>query len=256
MTLPILVLSLPGCEPRLDPLRGSLDRLGLPHEVLFGVDARHGLPPDKEPLADRAAALRDLGRPMTDTEFGCALSHRAAWARVADGDGPGALILEDDARPRPAFATLARGAPPPCGVLQLCYHPPVRVRRSRRHPLPGGCDALELAFPAVSTVGYWVSRDAAAALVRAATPVRRPADWPCDVTRLGAFVAVPRPVGHAGLPSVIGDGRDPAALGITDPKARARRFLTRDYWRRKWRKLGSDWLDETEAPLAPEAAPP
>jgi glycosyl transferase family 25 len=255
MTLPILILSLPGCDDRLGPLRETLDRLGLPHEVLFGVDARGGLPPEFEPLADRAGARRALGREMQDTEFGCALSHRAAWARVAAGEAPGAIVLEDDARPLPAFAGLARAAPPPCGLLQLFYFPPVRVMRASRLALPGGGEALELAHPAICAVGYWVSRAAAAALVRTATPVRYVADWPCDVTRLGAFVAVPRLVRHAGLDSVIGGERNWRILGIASPKERASRFLTRDYWRRKWRKQRADWLAEQAAPFAPEAPP-
>lgn len=256
MTLPILVLSLPGCAARLDPLRAALDRDGLPHRVAFGVDARRGLPPEYEAQVDRAGARRLLNRPMTDPEFGCALSHRAAWADVAAGEAPGAIILEDDARPQPGFAAIARGGPLPFPLLQLAYHPPILVLRGGGRRLGGGMEARELALPAVSSVAYWLSRDAAAALLRAATPVRHPADWPCDTTRLGAFIAVPRPVHHAGLPSVIGGGRDPAEVGHADPRRHPLRFMTGEYWRRKWRKHQAVWLSEAEADAAPGEPPP
>jgi len=253
MTLPIIILSLPGCEHRLDPLRGQLVQGGIPHEILFGVDARGGLPPEWEPLVDRAAARRRLGRQMHEAEVGCALSHRAAYVQIVERDWPGAVILEDDARPLSPFGAFVRAAPPPCGLLQLAYYPPVRVMGNSRLALPAGAEALELAHPTIGAAGYWVSRAAADSLVRTATPIRYQADWPCDVTRLGAFVTVPRLVSHADVDSVIGGGRDPHKLGITSPKQRISRVLAPDYWRRQWRKIGSCWLNEADAPLAPEA---
>ncbi|MCX7685507.1 MAG: hypothetical protein N2Z67_09600 [Acetobacteraceae bacterium] len=114
--------------------------------------------------------------------------------------------------------------------------------------LGGGLAARELAHPITCAVAYRVSREAAAALRAAATPVRGVADWPCDTTRIGAWIALPRPVRHADLPSVIGGVRDPRALGLLHPKRHPGRFLTRDYRRRCWRKIGSEWL--AEAPFA------
>jgi hypothetical protein len=167
---------------------------------------------------------------------------------VLERGWPGAIVLEDDARPLPAFAAFAAGAPPPVPLLQLMYRLPARVMRGPPRDLGHGLVARELAHSIDCAVAYWVSRAAAAALRAAASPVSAPADWPCDTTRIGAWIALPRPVRGAGLPSVIGGVRDPRALGLVHPKQRASRLLTRDYWRRRWRKLGSEWLaEETRA---------
>jgi glycosyl transferase family 25 len=255
MTLPILILSLAGCEARRAPLLAWLDARGLPHEVLEGVDARRGLPPAAEAAVDRAAARALTGRDMADTELGCALSHRAAQALVGARGWPGALILEDDARPRPAFAALARGTPPAADLVQLAYNPPARVRRGEAIPLAPGLAALRLAHGIDIAAAYWVSARGAAALVAAATPVRRTADWPLDTVGLGACIAAPRPVAVADLPSTIATERRWAELGLRPPKKRLARLVSAAWWRRQWRKRGSEWRTEAGLPLAPEDHP-
>ncbi|REL26296.1 glycosyl transferase family 25 [Thalassotalea euphylliae] len=39
---------------------------------------------------------RNYYRPLSNGEVGCYLSHRAAWQKIADGDAPYGIVLEDD----------------------------------------------------------------------------------------------------------------------------------------------------------------
>ncbi len=84
----VFVLSVPGCSHRLLTIRDHLDRLGLPHEVLWAHDAHApagmaGVP-----------ALPEVARGIA----GCWYSHLRAAAEVVRRGLEWALVLEDDAR--------------------------------------------------------------------------------------------------------------------------------------------------------------
>lgn len=246
MTWPIFILSLPGCEARRQPLLDSLAALGRPAEVILGVDGRRGLAAEYEPFIDREGARRSLGRPMRDAEFACALSHQLIYRLIEERGLDGAVVLEDDAILLPGFvafldAEAYRDAP----LLMLDYGP-ARVMRGSRRPLFPGFETWELALNAPLTTGYAVSRLGAAHLRRHGLPIRHPADWPCDITPIGARIVTPKLVDHpdpAEVPSVIGGPRRAEELGLPSPKKSLSRFLTRGYWRRWRRKRMSFWLD-------------
>lgn len=244
MTWPILVLSMPGCEARRAPLLAALDALGLAAEVVFGVDGRRGLPPEHEAEVDRPGTLRAFGRALSDAEYACALSHQRLYALIESRGLPGAIVLEDDAIPLPGFAEfLAAGAERDAELTLFDYDGARVMAGSRRRPLPG-IETWELATTTTLTTGYAVSRRAAAHLRQAGLPVRRVADWPCDITRLRARVVHPRLIGHPppGRPdSVIAAGR--AALRAAGGRGRdPARFARAAYWRGRWRRLVSFWL--------------
>lgn len=246
MSWPIFVLSLPGCEARRQPLLDSLAALGRRAEVILGVDGRGGLPAGYEPLIDREGAQRSLGRPMRDAEFACALSHQLMYRLIEERGLDGAVILEDDAILLPGFGRFLDAEAYRDAQLLMLDYGPARVMRGSRQPLFPGFETWDIALNTSLATGYAVSRLGAAHLRRQGSPIRHTADWPCDITRIGARIVVPRLVDHpdpAAIPSVIGGPRRAEELGLPSPKKSLSRFLTRGYWRRWWRKRMSFWLD-------------
>ncbi len=100
---PIYILSLEGAQ-RFEPLAEALEARVLAYEVIWGIDGRSRLPEEHEHRVDRSGAEARMGRPMTDGEFACALSHRKIYERIAAGDAPSAIVLEDDADPSLSFS--------------------------------------------------------------------------------------------------------------------------------------------------------
>ncbi|MCX7685508.1 MAG: glycosyltransferase family 25 protein [Acetobacteraceae bacterium] len=242
---PVFVLSLPGCEARRARLLAALTAQGVGFEVVLGVDGRKGLPPEHEAEVDRPGTLRAMGRAMSDAEYACALSHQRIYALIAERGLPGAIVLEDDAIPLPGFAAfLAAGAQEGCDLTLFDYDGARVMIGSRRRPLPG-IETWELATGTTLATGYAVSRRGAAYLRQAGLPVRRVADWPCDITRIGARVVHPRLIGHPP-----GDAAGSAIQPSRAPLLAARRRAARDparfadpaYWRGRLRRFCSFWL--------------
>ena len=91
------------------------------------------------------------------------------------------------------------------------------------------------------TVGYSVSRAAAEHLRRHGLPIRAPADWPCDVTRIPAADTMPRLVLHPDpaamqAQSTLSSARGKNDVSNYDPNRHfakgMRRFVTPASWRR------------------------
>lgn len=176
-----------------------------------------------------------MGRALTPGEYACALSHRLALEAFLRGTGTHALILEDDAVVGPGLLRFVEEHGYEAASLVLLHH--VRARVTSRAPVPlcAGHEGLTVALNPFRTTAYSVDRDAAAALVAAFTPVTSTADWPLDLTRLGALAAMPEIVGHP-----------PVTKGQTmiGPRSRSRKFgparyLSPAHLRRQWRKLRS-----------------
>lgn len=192
---PIFVLTLPGDDERRAPLMAQLSEMDLSAELVFGVDGRRGLPASCDAEIDRDAARISMGRDMTDGEFACALSHRTIYRRIVDEGLPGAIILEDDAILRPGFADLVRQP-------RLSAMPLVLIDYAYGRALPltsrrvGPSTAHRVAMTCTMANAYFVNNHGAAALLRAATPVTRCADWPCCLFSLKAWMLAPRLVWH------------------------------------------------------------
>jgi glycosyl transferase family 25 len=182
---------------------------------------------------------------MSDAEYACALSHQRIYALIEARGLEGAVVLEDDAIPRPGFSEfLAAGAERAADLTLFDYDGARVLRGSRRRPLPG-IETWELATGTTLSTGYAVSRRGAAYLRRAGMPLRAPADWPCDITRIAARVVHPRLIGHppAGATlSTIEAGRAPLLSARPSAARSPARFADPAYWRRSLRRLGSFWL--------------
>lgn len=192
---PIFVISLGDAEARRTPLIDALNSLNLEWELFEAVDGRKGLSAAWEGLIDREGAAKAKGRPLTNGEFGCALSHRGIYELILRRGLEGAIVLEDDALIGPAFERFVREGLYSCAPLVMLDHSHARVSFFRHRALSVG-KLRPLTLQSYLTTGYSVSASAAADLLSAATPVRMTADWPGDIVRLGAAVIVPPIVNH------------------------------------------------------------
>ncbi len=98
--LPIYVIALPSSTDRRATMRARLGALGL--DFTF-IDAEQGRDLTDEKIAQITAPNRQhhLPMPLSKGAIGGGLSHLNTWRKIADGDAPMALILEDDAIPSP-----------------------------------------------------------------------------------------------------------------------------------------------------------
>jgi len=191
---PIFVLSLEGDEARRAPLLASLAEMGLEAEVLIGVDGRRGLPAWAEAEVDRNRnwTLHRPRRPMTDGELACALSHVRAYRKIIDEGLPGAVVFEDDAILSKSFEHFFAAHGFDAGEIVLLGHEEAWVRPYSKKHLCEGVDGYRLVNAPVFAHAYCLSHAAAACLIRKSTPVRAPADWPCDISRLNSLAVSPQ----------------------------------------------------------------
>ena len=188
---PIFVLSLAGEEDRRAGLLASLDDMGFAAEVLLGVDGRGGLPAWAECHVDRVTPHLST-RQLTDSELACALSHTRAYSRIVQDGLPGALIFEDDARLSTTFLGFMQARAYEKSQMVLLGHRKTWVRRSTRRPLSGEVDGYRVIDSPLLAHGYSVSRETAERLLRHALPIRAPADWPYDLSKVGAVAICPQ----------------------------------------------------------------
>lgn len=232
---PIFVVSLADAKSRRAPLLAQLVSMGLEHEVVAAVDGRRGLPPEYERYIDRAGTMRNLGRRMADAEYACALSHHLIYRRILDEELPGAIVLEDDAVLRPGFAAfVASGACRSGDLILLDYGTAHIWPFSSRTLTPDAMAGRVSLSPSLSN-GYSVSADGCRYLVDNSLPIIGTADWPCDIVRLGAWAAYPRPVDHP-LPE-LSHIQEARLLEIGDRIGRGWLIAGRLYFRRQWRSI-------------------
>ncbi|OOY02725.1 glycosyltransferase family 25 protein [Thioclava sp. F28-4] len=105
---PILVISLQDAAKRRAMVSKQLEALGLSFKFFDAIDGRSGLPAAYESQVDRAGTEAYFGRPMSDGQYACALSHLAVYRQIVEEKLPGAIILKDDAILGDAFALFLR----------------------------------------------------------------------------------------------------------------------------------------------------
>lgn len=235
--LPIFVVSLPDAKKRRAEISTRLVGLGMHLRFVEAVDGRKGLDPVHEAMIDRRAPLRQLGREMTDGEFACALSHRAAWQTVVDEGLPHALILEDDAIPGESLSGFLTAGGYKAAPLVLLYHSNARVMGPGTEIAPG-FTVRPLAVSCFGSVAYTVSCEGARWLLAQSDPVTGPADWPGDISQIGAVAVTPQPVGHP--PEDEAGQSTLAATGRLRGRAPFTRVFSPAYVRRTWRKMRSE----------------
>jgi glycosyl transferase, family 25 len=174
---PIWVLNLRRSVERRARIRDHLGALGLPFEIIEGVDGRAMTPRDLAAVSSSRESLRLAGRELTPGEIGCSLSHLELYRKQIDEGWDEVVILEDDALVDPAFVEVMKRIEslPADWELVLLYHghPQISFWGSRRL----GCyRCVKFASTAWGTVGYLLRRSGAQKLLAHGFPVRVTAD--------------------------------------------------------------------------------
>lgn len=234
---PIFVISLVDSKTRRATIAEALAGLGLEFSFIDAIDGRAGLPTSLSGTFDAATSRQRMGRTLTDAEIAASLSHGLAYRRMLDEGHDHALILEDDAILHPELKAFLCSGGHRAAPMVIVHHLNARVLPGVRQALDGGIALRELAVPCFRAAAYTVSREAAEYLLQANTPVTTPADWPGDITRIGALVTDPQLVDHPPADTaqsiIHGSGR-------TRDRAPFTRVFSPAYVRRTWRKLRSE----------------
>ncbi len=234
----IYILSLSDGEMRRSALIQQLEEMGLNYNIWDAIDGRQGLPEQYVSLIDRERARQRMGRNMSDTEFACALSHRAMQQDILNRNLSGALILEDDAILTEDFQGILSLLPLEGQDLTLLYHKGGYAWR-RADPISQEHNIYRIALHPNGAVAYYITQAAAARMIDANTPVQYVADWPLDLSRISACILQPRPVEVTLTNSAIEGSR----LDMRKARSnRSMRLLHWSYWRRQYLKLASKKL--------------
>jgi glycosyl transferase family 25 len=193
---PIFVISLSDAVERRKPLLAQLRAFSLDFELFDAIDGRNGLPGPFEGQVDRQKTRLNMGRDMSDGEYACALSHLAIYRLVLDRSLPGAIVLEDDAILQPAFEGFyCGGAYSKADLISFDFRP-ARIWLFSNRRLTDEIEAGRLSMCPALTTGYSITAAGCAYILENSFPLSRTADWPCDITRIGALATIPRIVDH------------------------------------------------------------
>ncbi|MEM9477104.1 MAG: glycosyltransferase family 25 protein [Pseudomonadota bacterium] len=91
-----LIIHLARAVERADHVAGLIETFPCPAVALDAVDARTLTPEDRARYTAVSTWRPRYPFPLNDTEIAVFLSHRAAWARIAEGEATAGLIVEDD----------------------------------------------------------------------------------------------------------------------------------------------------------------
>ncbi len=199
---PILIINMADNAARMAVAAGQMQALGLEYERVEAVDGRILQGEALTAVYDARANRKFAKHPLVGPEIGCYLSHIKCWKRIAAGDAGGAVILEDDFHAESSLPGVISALSEDAGwdIAKLFAFDPDAPMDDVR--LLTGDHSIGLPHRVPSTtLGYAITRDAAARLAQSSLPFYRPIDedhkfyWEHDLT-----VALVRPV-----PLIVGD---------------------------------------------------
>ena len=157
--IPVYVINLDRSPQRLAHMTAQLSDLGIAFERLPAVDGR---------VLDPAYVAKFA--PLAASQIGCFLSHKLAWQRIAWGDAPCGIVLEDDIHIAPALAPFVRAAnwvPADAGIVKLETMLTRVSIDATALPGPGSSKLARLRSLHPGTAAFLLSRQVAAALLQA-----------------------------------------------------------------------------------------
>lgn len=191
----VFLINLDSDKERLLAADAQLKMLGVEYERIPAVYGKSLSCAEKVRKVNRFRWWCAVGRPMTDGELGCALSHAAAYHKIIDGNLSMACVLEDD-------VVLDSRFPSVLTVLEkrLDWSKP-QVALLSNHSSPEGQlgdaqngfqsppEVAELALQRIEfdmfSEGYVVTKTGAEALLKANEPIITCCDWWGRWTKLG-----------------------------------------------------------------------
>lgn len=199
MIWPVYVINMAANMTRMARVTADLGRQGIPFTRFEAVDGRALSSETLARVYDPALNARRARHPLIGPEIGCYLSHVALWQRIAAGDAPGGVILEDDFSAGDDLAAVLAALADDTGawdIAKLFAARPDRATVARR-PLVAGREIVVPYKVPNTTLGYAIRQETAARLAARAFPVSRPIDedhkhfWELD---LRVAMVVPPPL--------------------------------------------------------------
>jgi glycosyl transferase family 25 len=233
---PTYVINLADNTERLENARRELAAQGMNWTRL---DAVNGWALPDETIAEVYDARRNARlakHPLVRPEIGCYLSHVRAWERIARDEAAGALVLEDDFRVTGDLSgtleALSRDAETAGWDIVKLYsiRSPGRIL-APRDIAPGIALGTPYRVPS-TTLGYVITKSAAARLARVSVPFFRPVDedhkffWEAG---LDIRIVDPQPLSLGAQETVTGT--------VGDIRKRAARADDRPAWQSTWARL-------------------
>ena len=192
------ILHLERATSRGPNVRSLSANLPIDSEVLAAVDGARLSAEQVEQAHARRRFRPTYPFPLTRTEVGVFLSHRAAWRRIVDDALDSAFIFEDDAQIDPSlFAELVEFVSLEQPAWDYVLLPAQPIRNGTPIARRGRLALLRPDAPPLRAIAQIVSRDAAKRLLERTLPFDRPIDtlmqmpW---VTGKPVLVASPSPI--------------------------------------------------------------
>lgn len=183
----VFVINLDQDSDRLEVVRRQFERIGVAFERLPAVYGKSLSCQAKRHALSRFRWWCAVGRPTTDGELGCALSHAAFYRKVVDEDLPIACVVEDDVVLDDRFKLVLDALEKQCvrdapQVVLLSNH------SDKDGQLGDGYNgfvtpsvvrevSLKRIMGDMFTEGYVVTNGGARAMLKANAPIAVPCDW-------------------------------------------------------------------------------
>jgi GR25 family glycosyltransferase involved in LPS biosynthesis len=192
------ILHLERASSRAANVRLLASRLPIESEVLAAIDGARLSQQEVDQVYARRRFRPTYPFPLTRTEVGVFLSHRAVWRRIVDDGLDFAFIFEDDAEiDASAFAALLEFVTLERSAWDYVLLPAMPIRNGTPVARRGDFKLLRPDAPPLRAIAQIVSVDAAKRLLDRTLPFDRPVDTTLQMTWLTGqplMVASPSPI--------------------------------------------------------------
>ena len=175
----IYLINLDKCKDRLQNCHAILESQRLSYERIPAVFGNALTTAQKHKHYNETLNNRNYYRPLSNGEIGCYLSHRAAWQKIADGDEPYGIVLEDDiainGNLQLAIDTL-EALPIDWQVIKLSAYQSRTRPIAFSHPIGNGFDLVIHNKPMTGCAASAITKAAAKKLLTQSNTFGRPVD--------------------------------------------------------------------------------
>ncbi len=196
----VIVLTLRQSTDRQTRIKRLLDDANIPFEFFWGVDGRKDDDPSFS-MYDESIRLRTKGHPMSPGQLGCFASHYKLWESCV-AENRNYIVLEDDALfDKENFLAFIKNLPSLPSHFECLRLFKNKTRNHKEYVIAkvGAFEVIRYTKGPMSTMGYYLTPEAAEKFLISANPIFLPVDifmdryWVNDVVCLGinpAFVFI------------------------------------------------------------------